>query len=360
MEIKMSNFQEKIKYIGNLAQLFELKEYRMTGGRADGMRAVDVDNGSGLCFTVLTDRSMDFGRVTFQGKNISFLSPCGYVAPQYYDNRRLEWLKSFTAGLLTTCGLDNIGMCCTDDGEELGVHGRISNMPAEQVSCRLEREADGTPAAVISGVVRHSRIYKENLLLTREIRCRYGENTIYMHDKIENIGVREAPLMRLYHFNLGYPLIDEDAEVLISSAGVTPKSEFARQYAEKWNQLQKPEVGCEEMCYYHDMLSDEKGYAIAGAYQPKSSMGAVIRYDTASLDHFVEWKMMAEGDYVLGLEPANAHIDGRDQARADGTLKMIRPGETVESSFCIQMLSGEQDLLMIKEEIRAMQSRRKK
>lgn len=85
----MSNFQEKIKYIGNLAQLFELKEYRMTSGRADGMRAVDVDNGSGLCFTVLTDRSMDFGRVTFQGKNISFLSPCGYVAPQYYDNRRL-------------------------------------------------------------------------------------------------------------------------------------------------------------------------------------------------------------------------------------------------------------------------------
>lgn len=34
MEIKMSNFQEKIKYIGNLAQLFELKEYRMTSGRA--------------------------------------------------------------------------------------------------------------------------------------------------------------------------------------------------------------------------------------------------------------------------------------------------------------------------------------
>ena len=353
----MENFSKKGKYIGNLAQLFEMKEYRMIGGRADGMRAVDVDNGTGLCFTVLADRAMDFGRVTVQGNNISFLSPCGYVAPQYYDNRRLEWLKSFTAGLLTTCGLDNIGMCCEDEGEELGVHGRISNMPAEQVSCRLEREADGTPAAVISGVVRHARIYKENLLLTREIRCRYGENVIAMRDKIENIGVNEAPLMRLYHFNLGYPLIDEDAEVLISSAGVMPKSDFAAKYAGEWDRLQAPTPGCEEMCYYHDMLCDEKGFAIAGAYQPKSGIGAVIRYDVSTLGHFVQWKMMAEGDYVLGLEPANAHIDGRDKARADGTLKTIRPGETVESTFYIQMLSGENDLRTVREEIQAIRKR---
>ena len=41
---------------------------------------------------------------------------------------------SFYAGLLTTCGLLNIGNPCTDDGEELVLHVRISNIPFEKIS----------------------------------------------------------------------------------------------------------------------------------------------------------------------------------------------------------------------------------
>ncbi|WP_274595949.1 DUF4432 family protein [Robinsoniella peoriensis] len=38
------------------------------------------------------------------------------------------------------------------------------------------------------------------------------------------------------------------------------------------------------------------------------------------LDHFVQWKMMGAGDYVMGLEPANATIDGIADAIENGSV----------------------------------------
>ena len=53
------SFQEERPYIGNLSQLFNVKEYRLTGGRQDGVRAVDICTGCGMELTVLPDRAMD-------------------------------------------------------------------------------------------------------------------------------------------------------------------------------------------------------------------------------------------------------------------------------------------------------------
>lgn len=204
--------REERKYIGNLSQLFDVKEYRMLGGRADGMRAVDIDNGAGLCATVLADRGMDLGRVSFRGINMSFLSPCGYVAPTYYDEQGANWLRSFTAGMMTTCGLTNIGSPCKDAGEQLGLHGRIANTPAEQFGVTIDEEKESVS---LRGMMRHSTVFQDHLLLTREITVARGENKIHIKDQIRNAGYRTSPFMMLYHCNLGYPLLDEDAVVWI-------------------------------------------------------------------------------------------------------------------------------------------------
>ena len=37
---------------------------------------------------------------------------------------------------------------------------------------------------------------------------------------------------------------------------------------------------------------------------------------------------MGEGLYVVGLEPANCHVEGRIRERERGTLPMLTPGET--------------------------------
>ncbi|MBR5496174.1 MAG: DUF4432 family protein, partial [Oscillospiraceae bacterium] len=92
------DYQKQKEYIGNLDQLFSVKDYTFTGGRAQGVRATDIDNGSGLHFTVLADRCMDIEKLSFKGVNFGFLTPSGIVAPTYYDNRGAQWLRSFTSG----------------------------------------------------------------------------------------------------------------------------------------------------------------------------------------------------------------------------------------------------------------------
>ena len=41
----------------------------------------------------------------------------------------------------------------------------------------------------------------------------------------------------------------------------------------------------------------------------------------------IGWKMMGEGEYVVGMEPSNCLTGGRANERANGTLREIEPGE---------------------------------
>ena len=107
-------------YIGHDSQLRGMEEHRLVGGKGDGMRLLQLRNGKGLEMTVLPDRCCDISRVYLNGVNLSYISPCGYVAPSYFDAS--DWLRSFTAGFLTTCGLQNVGSPNTDAGEKLELH----------------------------------------------------------------------------------------------------------------------------------------------------------------------------------------------------------------------------------------------
>ena len=101
-------------YYGHESQLFGVEEVRLQGGKGDGMRLLQVRNGKGLEFTVSADRCADISRLIFRGENCGFFSANGYVAPAYYDDKEDGWLKNFTAGFLTTCGLLAVGSPGTD------------------------------------------------------------------------------------------------------------------------------------------------------------------------------------------------------------------------------------------------------
>src|SRR5262245_47486491 len=96
-------------YIGHESQTARVEEHRLVGGRGDGMRLFEMNNGRGLELTVAADRCCDIYRLAFRGMNMGYFSPTGYVAPAYYDRADMGFLKSFTAGFLTTCGLQTAG-----------------------------------------------------------------------------------------------------------------------------------------------------------------------------------------------------------------------------------------------------------
>ena len=75
---------------------------------------------------------------------------------------------------------------------------------------------------------------------------------------------------------------------------------------------------------YHEFDGKE---ACAGIFNPDAGAGLRLRFDPTQLPYLTEWKMMGEKDYVLGLEPMNATLDGRKGLRESGKLPYIEPGE---------------------------------
>lgn len=319
------------EYTGHDSQLYGVEEHRIVGGRGDGMRIFEVNNGKGIELVVAPDRNGDITRLRFCGINMSYMSPCGYVAPAYYDAIGDHWLRSFTAGFLTTCGLQAVGTPCTDEGEELPLHGSIANQPAEHA---WWTEEDG--ALVIHTVTKDEIIFDRKLRLERTIRVFTDKNAFEIQDKVTNTGGRVEPFEILYHMNMGYPLLDEDSIVKIPSSEVTPRNEHAAEDIENWMHMEKPQADYEERCYYHTFEGDRGEAAI---FQPKIGAGLRISYSTKELDSFVEWKMMGVRDYVLGLECGNCTPDGRDIMRETGKLKFLHPGETKTETIRVDMLT---------------------
>lgn len=321
-------------YIGQEGQIYGVEEHRLVGGKGDGMRLFQVRNGKGLEFTVSADRCADLSRLSFRGVNLGYFSPNGYVAPAYYEREGTGFLKSFTAGFLTTCGLTAVGSPCVDEGESLPLHGTIGNTPAEHIWWEETEDA-----LVIHAKVPAEGIFDRKLLLCRTITCSLAENKLTIHDEIVNRGDTVSPVMVLYHMNMGYPLLTERAQLYIPSCKVTPRNEHAAEGIDQWAELLVPQKGFEEQCYFHSF----DGEGLAAIFNPDLKQGLAIRFDAEKLNYFTQWKMMGWRDYVLGLEPGNCHPDGRDRMRAEGALKELQPGERICYEVTVSMIESETD-----------------
>ncbi len=315
------------KYIGHSSQICGVDELMLTKGKGKGITLLEVRNGNGLQFTLSADRCMDIARVSYNGSNMGYFAPCGYVAPAYYDDRGNAFLRSFTAGFLTTCGLNGVGVPCIDEGVEIPMHGTVSNIPCENYYYTEDDES-----ITVFAQVRDAALFDIKLLLKRTYVFSKKENIVNITDEIENIGVLDAPCELLYHFNMGYPLLSENAKVFIPHNGASARNAHAESGFDEKLVMEKPQADYEEMCFYYD-VKETDGMASVGIFNPDINKGLVMSFDKSTLDFFTQWKMMGETEYVLGLEPGNCTPDGRDKMRQQGILKIIKPGETYKTNI---------------------------
>ena len=318
-------------YVGLPTQVYGVEEHRLVGGKGDGMRLFEIRNGSGLELTVSADRCADISRASLNGVNLSWFSPVGYVAPSYYDDRGVNFLRSFTGGFLTTCGLTAAGSPCADAGEDVPLHGRIANTPADHVYYTADEKE-----ICLYATVRQTSVFGEKLVLNRKITCPVGENRMILTDTIENQGEKTEPLMMLYHMNMGYPLLDETAELTIPADSVSPRDDRAAEGIHSWQQVLPPQENFAEQCYYHH-FSGETGFA--QLINKKVGVGVKISFPTDPFCCFTQWKQCGKRAYVLGLEPGNCTPDGRDVLRCEGKLKFIDPGEKKVFSLSVDFLT---------------------
>ena len=117
--------------ISNHAQFGGIETSVLDNGAGRGTRIAWINTGTGLRYKVVIDRGMDIADAFYNQHSLAWLSSRGIVPPQLFPDKGLNWLRTFGGGLLTTCGLTHVGGPETDEFGERGLHGLVSNIPAE-------------------------------------------------------------------------------------------------------------------------------------------------------------------------------------------------------------------------------------
>jgi hypothetical protein len=296
---------------GQMSQFAGIQRSVLAEGRGRGSEIAHVRTGSGLQYFVHCSRGMDIGMAEWCGIPLAWVSQVGHASPEFYEPANRDWLRTFYGGLLTTCGLRSFGPPAERDGEVFGQHGRISHIPAENISVSTEW-VNGRYVMSITGQMREVRVFGENLLLTRRITSWLGENRIQLEDTVHNAGFRTEGHMILYHFNLGFPLMDRHTVLQIPSRSVMARDEGVS--AEKADAFGAPAPGQTEEVFFRDTEPDENGTVTVGVWNPLlrhpggQGLGLRLTYDKRQLPWLTQWKMPGEGTYVLGLEPCNTLV----------------------------------------------------
>ena len=335
--------QEILEKVGDISQIGGIKQYEFTDGVLKGIRAVDLKNGNGLDMTVLLDRGIDIGDAKYKGASLVWKSSTKETHPLYFDKDKDEWLRTFFGGLLVTCGLTYFGPSCEDEGEKLGLHGRISNIQAYNISTDSNWKGDDYWIWV-KGKVREAVVFKDKIEMERKISMKLGEDKVYIEDTIENIGFKKSPLMALYHMNFGFPLIDNGSKLELFKHKTILYLDDAVKYKDNYKEFTNPVNGFIQQVYLHDLASDKEGNCqaliINRNFKNGEGLGLYIKFNKNNLPFLNEWKMMGKGEYVVGVEPTNAPVRGRETERREGYLKFIEPGQEIRNRIEIGILKS--------------------
>jgi hypothetical protein len=335
--------EELVSRIGDPLQIAGARGSVLTDGKADGVRAIDVSTGAGLSFTVLPGRGMDIPFASYKGRAIGFFSGTGITSPAYYSEPGLEWRRSFYAGLLTTCGIANAGAPSTDEGKAFGLHGRLANAAAENLSTDQDWEGDEFLIR-LKGTMREAESMVENLTLTRRIETRLGAKGFRLQDTVTNRGFSPQPLMLLYHCNFGFPLLGPSTRIVAPIKKSEPRDEEARKGrgVEECLSFPEPQKDYKEKVFFHTLATEADGRTFvallnrdAGEGQP---LGIVMRWNPKELPYLTEWKMPCKGFYVVGLEPGTMLPLGRGVLREKGMLPLLQGQATAQLTIDFEVI----------------------
>jgi hypothetical protein len=308
--------------VGNHTQLVRVDSFIEDEGLARGTRRVRLVNGGGLEIEVHPDRCLDIGRVSFDGIPVAWISPVGPINPFFAEHSGNGWLRTFSGGLLATCGLDTFGPPSVDGSHEYGLHGRIGTLPATITS-----KSSSFDEVWISGDISQANVFGENLLLERNISSKAFSAAFTVKDKVTNLGSNPIAHLILYHLNFGWPLIDEKTILEIPALGrsVNNKKSDIQDFAK----FTKPVKDAEEEVFLHHRDSNVVDSAIIR--NVALGLELVVRVKSSTLPFIFQWKMLAHQNYVLGIEPTNFPIiTGRADALNSGNIPLLNPGESVD------------------------------
>lgn len=234
----------------------------------------------------------------------------------------------------------NVGTLCEDNGEKFGLHGQISNTPTESVASDIVWEEE-SPVLKVRGKMREANVSGENLVFSREIVCKCGQNRFSIIDTVENCAFRTEPLMLLYHFNLGYPLLNANAHLFVPTKILKPREDEAKKGSDSYNLFQEPTAGYKEQVDNHDLKTDGDGNTCAALVNDELELGVA---DTHLLLSGTNFAVKFDSTFLGTHYAPNLTPSGNIKDWTDGEIvRAIREGvdDTGRSvSLCHRAIFG--------------------
>lgn len=251
----------------------------------DGVQALAFATGT-LDFTVLIDRSLDIGPLSWRGRKVGWESPTGFRHPAGHDPQADagRGFNRLFSGFLVTGGLEHIRQ--PKDGHPL--HGSLPFTPATLT-------ASGTDFC--EGEVR-----QPGFRLRRRIEVAGTGLTI--DDAVENLATMPQRQASLYHFNIGQPTLADGTVV--------------RQGTERrLGPLRVPDPA---------MASESAGFIGAASCTVETPRCTItFSWDGATLPHLQLWHRLNADPPVLSIEPCTSE---RLPGGFSGAEPILAPGET--------------------------------
>ncbi|MFA7472521.1 MAG: aldose 1-epimerase family protein [Spirosomataceae bacterium] len=319
--------------ISNPSQMGGIETYVIDNGPGRGTRIAWINTGSGFRYKVVIDRGLDIADAFYNQYNLSWISHLGITPPQPFSAKGIDWLRTFGGGLLTTCGLSHVGGPESDEFGERGLHGHISNIPAELVNISQPDPLTGKLDFSITGIMRETKPFGPSLELHRTISGTLGSPMLRIQDKVINRGNTPAPHMLLNHFNFGWPLIDVGTDLKWEGDWTTRNGDRNGIIFKEGNSFKKAPAplpshnGSGEEVAFIDVVHNN-GKSSCGLFNPHLQFGVTIRFNKSELPWLTNWQHWGKNEYVTGLEPGTHPPIGQAAARANGTLIEIQPGES--------------------------------
>lgn len=336
--------------ISNGAQIGGIETSIIDNGSARGNRIAWINTGSGLRLKVLIDRGMDIGEAFFNENSLAWLSHTGATTPQPFSDKGIDWLRTFGGGLVTTCGLTHVGGPESDQFGDRGLHGLISNTPAEIESIIQPNPFEDKLEMAITGTIKETQIFGPSLELKRTISCTLGKPVIRIHDEVVNRGNTPAPHMLLYHCNLGWPLVDEGS-VLVWKGEWQPRHPGGHnKIFTKGNDFHTcpapldDHSGSGEEVAIIDVEADNLGNCRCGVHNPHLGIALTFKFQKSQLPWLSNWQHWGRGEYVTGLEPGTHPPIGQAKAREQNSLIMIAPGERRKYDLELEVIYHQKEI----------------
>jgi len=160
----------------------------------------------------------------------------------------------------------------------------------------------------------------------------------------------------LYHINIGMPLLESGAQVVLPVKKLAPRDKAAVADVPQWDTY-GPEGSIAEIVHFCEPLADPSGRTQVLLHNAAGNHGLSIHFNKQQLPYFSLWKNLqpAADGYVTGLEPAINFPNPRSFEKQKGRVAVLVPGASRTFEVTLDALADAAAVAAAKSAIAAIQ-----